>query len=303
MAEITGWKTRAASSFDQPRNWHQMVMNRPASPVMPPSTPLSTPTPRSAATLAARTGLTVRPHQEIAAVGDEQQADAEAQIARVGIMDSSMAPIGTPTSAAEDERRHGAPAQGVPQPPDAVALHDQAVADDQDGGLRRRQDVQPDAGDHQAHGKAGKARDNAAEKCRLPGKVLEPGHPWVARRNDVTSAWMDGCHLGGEAAISPANQLYHATTAKQSAWGARGHMSNKIDLSGRNARRHRRRAGHRPRHRRALSRFRRRGRDLGSRFALAKKTAGGTAASAARSPPSPSMSPISPMSSARATRR
>jgi len=43
-----GWKTARCSSFGQPRTVHQMVGRMPAKPVVPPTMPLSTPTPPSA---------------------------------------------------------------------------------------------------------------------------------------------------------------------------------------------------------------------------------------------------------------
>jgi hypothetical protein len=51
------------------------------------------------------------------------------------------------------------------QLPDAVALHHQTVADDQGYGLDRREDVQPYARHHKAHGEAGQTGDYAADEC------------------------------------------------------------------------------------------------------------------------------------------
>src|SRR5690242_13428116 len=54
--------------------------------------------------------------------------------------------------------------EGVAQIEDAIALREQTVTRDQGRGLRRRDDVQPYAGHHDAHREAGKSADEAADK-------------------------------------------------------------------------------------------------------------------------------------------
>ena len=131
---------------------------------------------------------------------------------------SSAAPSGSPDDAAGDERRYCAPVQRMPQLPDAVGLDQKTVTDDESRGLRRGEDVQPDAGDHQAHGKSGQPRNDAAKEHRKQEKRQRQAIHRSPRKIDVTSAWMrplDGwLPSQGEAAISPAMGLYTPFTSQ-----------------------------------------------------------------------------------------
>jgi len=72
--------------------------------------------------------------------------------------------------AAEDEGGHGAPVDRVAHAPDAGALRDKSAQNDQQRVLLRRNDVQPYAGDHEAHGEARQTGGQPAEKSRCEKK-------------------------------------------------------------------------------------------------------------------------------------
>src|SRR5262249_2856135 len=94
--------------------------------------------------------------ETVDAVDDQQQADAETHIAWIEIGEQYRAE-GDADHPADDERRNRAPVQRLPQLPDAVTLRAKAITGDQHRCLYRRDDVQADAGYHEAHGKAGQA--------------------------------------------------------------------------------------------------------------------------------------------------
>src|SRR6267154_2687218 len=129
-----------------------------------------------------------RTRQVVDAVEQQHQAHPGAQVGRVDVRQQHRADRHA-DRAADDERRDSAPVERVPQLPHAVALQQNAVAHHQAYGLDRRQDVQPYAGDHEAHGETGDTGRHRAEKCRQEKK---PENHAIHRSlpNEVTSAWM-----------------------------------------------------------------------------------------------------------------
>ena len=102
-------------------------------------------------------------------------------------------------------------------------------------------------------------------------------------KSEVTSAWMDGCHLAGRLLFSPAIRVYHRGRRAQRREALRRVSCPTRSIWPADRGGDRRRAGHRPRHRRALPRFRRRGRDLGPRQGAWRRRPRRSSASAARS--------------------
>src|SRR5439155_8397553 len=84
-----------------------------------------------------------------------------------------------------------APGERMPQLPHAVPLQQNAVAHHQAHGLDRREDVQPYAGHHEAHGEAGNTGRHRAEKRRQEKKSENHAIHRSHSPNGVTSTWME----------------------------------------------------------------------------------------------------------------
>ena len=166
---------------------------------------------------------------------------------------STSMPISDAGRAAEEERPAAVASSSACRSfQTRVALHDQAVADDQRRGLQRRQDVQPDRGGDQREGEACERPPPARRQRsrRETGRAGESCASIARSQTEASSAWMAG-HLTGRLRIpvpryssrsAPRSIRRNAAAVRIRRSPVGGGfasllrcMANKIDLGGKNA--------------------------------------------------------------------